>query len=485
MSKLFDKLKALWPWGTQSDAELHPNKDPKKTVVLVIVVLTLLGMLALGYHFLMTPPKRSMAKKQSDYIRIKNRAFSEADNTSALSHQQATIEALEKQLSDQAKHIEALTASHKKQQDDFSQQHTALQQQMTAAFQSSGNTHTTAEPCADHHCSVNLKPSEGHSSSAQPFLGAENNSQAFGQGESHPSLYATSTELQTFENPFVGEMKPEVKPYQRTWKNYIPTGTFCRAVILGGADANAGVDAQGDTAPIMFKVMNHCTLPNGKRSQLKGAFITASTYGQMSSERGMVRLDNLSLTKKDGTILDIPVEGTAFDIGGKNGIRGIPDLKNSKVIQASGAAGFLSGIGSALTQSAKTTSVSALGSTESLNTGGVFKAGLGQGTQSALGKIADYYLKLAEQYSPVIPLNPGAMVDIVFLKGFPIENEEMMKRYEATVNQARADEKAGQNGQTITLPNIPKIPTADNFMSNANLPSYNQAFNPNVGAEKR
>ena len=183
--------------------------------------------------------------------------------------------------------------------------------------------------------------------------------------------------------------------------------------------------------------------------------------------------------------MDIPVEGTAFDVGGKNGVRGIPNLRNAKVIQASGAAGFLSGIGGALTQSAKTTSVSALGSTESLNTGGVFKAGLGQGTQSGLGKIADYYLKLAEQYSPVIPLNPGAMVDIVFLKGFPIENEEMMKRYEATVNQARADEKAGQNGQTITLPNIPKIPTADNFMSNANLPSYNQAFNPNVGAEKR
>ena len=478
------KLKTLLSRNKSVDAELNPNKDNKKTIILVLVVLALTGLGYLAYSFMFTDSVPVVAKKKPNYVRVKDRTFTEADNTSALSHQQSTIEALEKQVADQAKHIKDLTESHKKQQDDFNKQNTELQQQITTAFQKSAQAPTETTGCATGQCAFDItKLPKADTSADRPYPATEaDNRGAFGREEVAPYQQVSSTELETFQNPFVAESEKEAeKPYQRTWKNYVPTGTFCRAVILGGADANAGVDAQGDTAPIIFKVMNNCVLPNGKYSQLKGAFITASTYGQMSSERGMVRLDNLSLTKKDGTILDIPVEGTAFDVGGKNGVRGIPNLRNAKVIQASGAAGFLSGIGGALTQSAKTTSVSALGSTESLNAGGVFKAGLGQGTQSALAKIADYYLKLAEQYSPIIPLNPGAMVDIVFLKGFPIENEEMMKRYENTVNQARADQNAAQNGQTITLPNIP---TPGNLGAKVNVPSYNEAFNQALGEKK-
>lgn len=441
-----------------TDQAANPNQDHRKKVILGVVILSLCGLLYLGYNFMFGTTEISTQQKADHYVQIRDKTFTEEDNTSALSHQQATIDALKQSISEQTEKIQQLTAQQASHQKEFKEQNNALKAEITSVF-------TQEKPtCQSAHCLIN--PDEKNPD--KPF--SKEDSDALGQSTPYQSPESHQT-LAHFSNPFREKQAAEKPKYRRTWKNFVPTGTFCRAVILGGADAHAGVDAQGDTAPIMFKVLNRCVLPNGKYSQLKGAFITASTYGQMSSERGMVRLDNLSLTKKNGSILDIPVEGTAFDVGGKNGIRGIPDLRNGKAIQASGAAGFISGIGGALSQSAKTTSVSALGATESINGMGVFKAGLGQGTQSALAKIADYYLKLAEQYSPIIPLNPGAMVDIVFLKGFPIEDEEKIKRYEEAVSQSRTDNKLASQAQAL------HIPTPPNLGTKTPLPSYNQAFN--------
>lgn len=469
---MLNKIKAAWAEQvkkikkgkkeTEAD-DFNPNQDNQKKVILIIALLGACGLLYCVYRFVFGGTVSYVQSANKNYIKIKDNTFTEEDNTTALSHQQASIDALKKSITEQTEKIKQLTEAQAQQKTDLSAQKTELKAEITSVFTQSSKEKPT---CESAQCLMNkdlLKPEF----SDRPF--SKEDSNALGEGQPHTPMPQTT--LKRFSNPFMEKPTEETPKYKRTWKNFVPTGTFCRAVILGGADAHAGVEAQGDTAPIMFKVLNRCVLPNGKYSQLKGAFITASTYGQMSSERGMVRLDNLSLTKKDGSILDIPVEGTAFDVGGKNGIRGIPDLRNGKVIQASGAAGFISGIGGALSQSTKTTSVSALGATESINGMGVFKAGLGQGTQSALGKIADYYLKLAEQYSPIIPLNPGAMVDIVFLKGFPIEDEEKIKRYEEAVSQSRTETKLANQAQTL------QIPTPPNLGTKTPLPSYNQIFN--------
>ncbi|MGR6862930.1 hypothetical protein ACU5EH_22930, partial [Aliivibrio salmonicida] len=45
-------------------------------------------------------------------------------------------------------------------------------------------------------------------------------------------------------------------PYKRTSENYVPSGSFVTAVLTGAADANAGVNAQGDTAPITFRTIH-------------------------------------------------------------------------------------------------------------------------------------------------------------------------------------------------------------------------------------
>ena len=45
------------------------------------------------------------------------------------------------------------------------------------------------------------------------------------------------------------------------------------------------------------------------------------------------------------------------------------------------------------------------------------RAGLGAGAQSAGQKVADYMIRRAEQYQPVIQLRAGTLVTVVFLEG--------------------------------------------------------------------
>lgn len=206
----------------------------------------------------------------------------------------------------------------------------------------------------------------------------------------------------------------------KTAKNYVPPGTFAKAVLLSGADANAGVHGQTDTTPIVMRILDNGTLPNGNHSFLKGCFVTAAVYGDASSERGQIRLQHLSCIRPGNHVLDIPVEGTINDMGGNDGIRGHVVMRNQKLIWNAGVSGFLSGIGSALQQSATTQAISPLGVTSAIKSGRVFEHSAYGGANTALGKLADYYIKLADMYHPIVQVHAGSQVNIVFLKGFSL-----------------------------------------------------------------
>lgn len=225
-------------------------------------------------------------------------------------------------------------------------------------------------------------------------------------------------------------------PKELNYKNYVPAGSFVTAVMTGGAEANAGVGGESNTAPVTFKMLNQGFLPNGKHTKLKGCFMTASAYGDISSSRGIVRGDRLSCIRKNGSVLDIPIEATVFNFG-KNGIRGNAVMRNSKIIGAAGTAGVLSGLGSAATGMSQTQSTSALGTTSSVNPSKVPLNILGGATEKVASQLSEYYIKLAEKYHPDIDLQQGAIVNIVFLKGFPLHGQAV-DEYTTKLNQARA-----------------------------------------------
>lgn len=210
--------------------------------------------------------------------------------------------------------------------------------------------------------------------------------------------------------------------HQKTAKTWVSAGTFARGVLLEGADANASVNGQSDTAPILVRLLDAGTLPNGGISHLKGCFVLASIYGDISSERGEARLNTLSCTRRDGSILEKSVQGY-LSFAGKEGIKGRPVMRNGKILTMAGISGALSGIGSALQQSSQNLSTSSLGTVASVKSSQIWQNGAYGGASTAMGQLAHYYIQRANQYHPIISIGSGTVATVIFQKGFPLTEE--------------------------------------------------------------
>lgn len=154
---------------------------------------------------------------------------------------------------------------------------------------------------------------------------------------------------------------------------------------------------------------------------MDGCFVSGEIWGDISSERGIARTSAISCKLKNGKNIDMPFKGH-ISYQGKGGIRGKPVMRNGKIIGYAGAAGFLSGIGSGV-KSAATPAVG-LGATAAVSGMDVLKQGFGGGAEKAADNLSQYWIKLAEQYHPVIDIGAGNRVTVVFQEGFRLETLE-------------------------------------------------------------
>tara|TARA_R110000868_G_scaffold368790_4_gene631930 strand:+ start:1000 stop:2370 length:1371 start_codon:yes stop_codon:yes gene_type:complete len=227
------------------------------------------------------------------------------------------------------------------------------------------------------------------------------------------------------------ELKPSGnKRPKKNADTYVPAGTFAEAIMLGAADASAGVNGTANPSPLLFRIVAEGTLPNHKKSHLKDCVVTAAVVGDISSERGQIRIERMSCTFPNGEIVEQQVQGTVFGMDAKNGVRGNPVWREGALLGRAAVAGTLSGIGSGISQSYTTNSISPLGTTQTVSGGDIFKYGAAQGASNAMSKLADYNIRRAEQYHPVIQLSAGQPVDVVFLSGFYLDgrkNDEIKK----------------------------------------------------------
>jgi conjugal transfer pilus assembly protein TraB len=225
----------------------------------------------------------------------------------------------------------------------------------------------------------------------------------------------------------LASLKPKVDEYQvpqKTPETYVPAGTFVTGTIVLGADVSAGVTAQSNPEPMHIRLTSDGVLPNKRHSHLQGCFITLAATGDISSERGKIRTETLSCVKSNGEIIDVPVEGTIAGSDGKNGMRGNPVWREGALVQRAFIAGSFSGFSKSLSEMYTTSSISALGSTQTTDHGKIFQVGAAEGATNSMDTIAKYNIQRAEQYHPVIQLSANAKVDVVFLKGFYLDGRK-------------------------------------------------------------
>ncbi|EMQ8363903.1 conjugal transfer protein TraN [Escherichia coli] len=88
---------------------------------------------------------------------------------------------------------------------------------------------------------------------------------------------------------------------------YIPSGSFAKAMLIEGADANASVTGNESTVPMQLRITGLVEMPNSKTYDATGCFVGLEAWGDVSSERAIVRTRNISCLK-DGKTIDMPIK---------------------------------------------------------------------------------------------------------------------------------------------------------------------------------
>ena len=198
---------------------------------------------------------------------------------------------------------------------------------------------------------------------------------------------------------------------------YLPAGSFARAVVLAGATVSTGGTASSNPVPMLLEIKDLARLPNAFRANVKACFVTANATGDLSSERVWIRLERLSCMTQSGKALDARIQGYV------TGVRARLVTRSGQAIASALLTGSISGLGKAVSLSAQDTTTytsGAVGTTVSDS----FRAGLGEGLESALDRIADYYIRLADKIFPCLEIDSGRKVDLILSQGLTVAVDE-------------------------------------------------------------
>lgn len=224
----------------------------------------------------------------------------------------------------------------------------------------------------------------------------------------------------------------------QTVDNFLPV-SFTRGRLLGGLDAPTGGQSQTNPHPVLIQLSDNSVLPNRFRAEYRECFVVAAGYGDISSERAYLRTESLSCVRRDGTAMEIRIQGSVYGEDGKVGMRGRLVTKQGTMLANALLAGVVSGIGQGISTSSTTTATSALGQITTATGSDNFKAGVGVGVGRALDRLAQYYIKLAEQTFPVIEIDAGREIDVVITKGVQLDGGDSAKAGPAQTNQRLGD----------------------------------------------
>ena len=377
---------------------------------LIVVCMAIITLASSGKRVSVNKDKPAL-----DLTGIVDESFNDANTESALTSQQTELDTLKAQM-------KALQATLKAQADAQTAERALM---MTKKTDDTPSAPEKALVFASNAASTPTSATDA-SSPWRDALASAAQTQSEGHFEStrfrpQPRVHSVSFQYQSKKSAHRDDN--HLNP-----NHYVPSGTFVRAVILGGADADASVNGQSKNNGVMlFKLLQAGTLPNGQHSRLQGCFVTGSSYGDISSERAFVILDKLSCAHPGQPIIDKAVTGWAF-FGGKVGIKGQPLMRDNKVMQWAGISGAMAGIASAAQYTQSVQSISALGSALTVPSSNIAPYAAYGGASKAADVLSNYYVKRAEQYHPVIQVGSGNLVTIVFKDGFYLEPDESIRQ---------------------------------------------------------
>ena len=224
----------------------------------------------------------------------------------------------------------------------------------------------------------------------------------------------------------------EIFDRPKSARSFIPETAYVKGILLGGIAVSTSIGSASEPVPVVIRITERGSLPKNFNIDLTHCKIMGSSYGDLSSERAIVRAEVLSCTDPISELIyTTKIAGLIHGDDGMNGIKG-------KVIQTSGkhlknaiVGSMISGFaGSAKGQDQMIITSFGAGATKKKGMGDMLQEGAFAGASNAAEKIADYYIKQAESMSPVLLVSGGTKVDIVFTKGVYLSALDVQEKLE-------------------------------------------------------
>ncbi|WP_319548529.1 TraB/VirB10 family protein [Desulfogranum marinum] len=206
---------------------------------------------------------------------------------------------------------------------------------------------------------------------------------------------------------------------------YLPP-SFMEASLLTGFDASTSGTSKSSPEPMLLRIQTPAVLPNDIKGDVEGCFVVAEAVGRLDKERADVRLVSLSCLSKNGqAVIDEPVKGFVTDSDSKVGLSGRVVSRMGAATARATVAGIFGGAGDWLKAASTTTSTSALGSTQTVDSGDVVPYALGGGLSEGADTLRDFYLDLARQTTPVIEVGATKEITVVISEGKDLQIREI------------------------------------------------------------
>lgn len=394
--------------------KLTPKR--KKLFVLGLIVLISGGLLLLGYQYRGASQVKTESEKKKKISLdpgLLEKAYSEnirlelEKKDAELNEIKSMMEELKKRV-DGGERAETLPKGQISTSGTGDTEMTARQEAGKDAYTARERSSSTRQPMTGQQIKHPPPPSL-IGSMGQPVL-REEKPQPVGGIETSVNIKKDGASLQK---------EPQKKLTKRTV--YLPP-SFMDASLLTGFSAATMQSAKTYEKPLLLRVKDLAVLPNEIKTDLKGCFIIASAYGDLSDERAHARLVSLSCLSRNGeSVIDASIKGFIVDSDGKIGLAGNVVTKMGALLGRSVLAGFFGGMGDAFQAASTTSSISSLGTTQTIDPGQIAQAGVGSGLSKGFGELQKFYLEMAKQTFPVVEVGSTKTVTVVIEQGVELE----------------------------------------------------------------
>ncbi|WP_219855028.1 MULTISPECIES: TrbI/VirB10 family protein [Pseudomonas] len=213
---------------------------------------------------------------------------------------------------------------------------------------------------------------------------------------------------------------------------YLPPASIVTVALINGMDAPTSQGARRDPFPAMVRVQYDAILPNRFKADIRDCHAIISGFGDLSSERAYLRGERISCVRNDGQVVEAALDAYAVGEDGKAGIRGRLVSKQGAIVARSLLAGVASGAAEAFNVSPipvlQTGNVGKTKQYQQNYSPDMAQGAAASGASSALERIAQFYIDMAENIFPVIEVDAGRQIELVLSKGAELKFSQVKKR---------------------------------------------------------